>query len=339
MSKQNNRVSQVHHSKARDPIIIAHRGACGYLPEHTLAAKALAHAMGADYIEQDVVLTRDGIPIVLHDIHLETTTDVAHRFPDRMRDDNRYYAIDFSLEEIRQLRAHERSQLDSGGVESAVFPDRFPLTPGFLGIPTLAEEIELIAGLDQSRGRSTGLYIELKAPNWHRAQGHDMAIAIIDILEQRGYADRESQVFLQCFDDKALRYLRNDLHCSLPLIQLLGENAWNEDTTVDYDYLQTPEGLDDIATYAAGIGPFLMQIYGGKADSGKPLISDLTANAQARGLQVHPYTFRRDLLPEGVSDFNELLDIFINQAGVDGLFTDFPDLAHRFLRYREELSQ
>ncbi|WP_269473276.1 glycerophosphodiester phosphodiesterase family protein [Kineobactrum salinum] len=147
---------------AQAPIVIAHRGASGYLPEHTLAAKAMAHAMGADYIEQDVVLSSDGVPLVLHDIHLDTTTDVARRFPARARDDGRYYAIDFSLEEIRQLRVHERRAGATAG--EAAFPHRFPLGPGMMTVPTLAEEIDLIAGLDHSRGRRTGLYIELKAP-------------------------------------------------------------------------------------------------------------------------------------------------------------------------------
>ena len=96
------------------PIVIAHRGASGYLPEHTLAAKAMAHAMGADFLEQDVVLTADGVPIVLHDIYLEATTDVEQRFPDRSRPDGRFYAIDFTLAEIRTLSAHERTTRSRG---------------------------------------------------------------------------------------------------------------------------------------------------------------------------------------------------------------------------------
>jgi glycerophosphoryl diester phosphodiesterase len=108
------------------PIVIAHRGASGYLPEHTLAAKAMAHAMGAHFIEQDVVLSRDGTPIVLHDIHLDSTTDVAQAFPGRARDDGRYYAIDFDIEEIRELRVHERTHLGTG-LGRAVYPGRFPV--------------------------------------------------------------------------------------------------------------------------------------------------------------------------------------------------------------------
>ena len=202
------------------PIVIAHRGASGYLPEHTLAAKAMAHAMGADFIEQDVVLTRDGVPIVLHDIHLESTTDVALRFPERKRADGHFYAIDLDLAEIRQLEAHERTRVSDAGERVAVFPDRYPLQPGQLSVPNLAEEIAFIAGMDRSTGRTTGLYIELKAPNFHRQEGHDIARAILQVLTESGYHERPEQVFLQSFDDKVLRYLREDLDCQLPLIQV-----------------------------------------------------------------------------------------------------------------------
>jgi glycerophosphoryl diester phosphodiesterase len=323
------------------PSIIAHRGASGYLPEHTLAAKALAHAMGADFLEQDVVLSRDGVPIVLHDIYLDSTTDVAQRFATRARTDGRFYAIDFSLEEIHQLQVHERSCLDASGEEVAVFPDRFPLpdrfssSGGLFRIPTLAQEIDLIAGLDRSRDCSTGLYVELKSPNWHKTQGQDLAAAILKVLQDKGYADKPGQVFLQCFDDKTLRHLRHDLKTPLPLIQLIGENDWREDSEVDYDYLQTPPGLADIASYADGIGPWLSHIYLGKNENGTACLSQLVKQAQAQGLLVHPYTFRRDELPEGINSFRELLDLFIVQAGIDGLFTDFPDIVSNYLQQHQ----
>lgn len=317
-------------SLAQTPIVIAHRGASGYLPEHTLAAKALAHAMGADYLEQDVVLTRDGVPIVLHDIHLQTTTDVAERFPDRARDDGQFYAIDFSLAEIRQLRVFERR---SGDGQHTVYPARFPLGPGLFTVPTLAEEIALIAGLDRSRNTQTGLYIELKAPRFHRAEGQDIARAVLQVLRDSGYAERSAQVFLQCFDDATLRYLKQEqeLQTALPLIQLIADSSWGEDSAVDYDFLQTPAGLDQIARYADGIGPWLKQIYLGTDGAGRPQFSNLVAQAHARGLLVHPYTFRRDELPAGIDTFEQLLELFIEQQQVDGLFTDFPDLVVDYL--------
>ncbi len=314
------------------PIVIAHRGASGYLPEHTLAAKAMAHAMGADYIEQDVVLSRDGIAMVLHDVYLESTTDVARRFPGRARADGRFYAMDFLLEELRQLKVHERSSQDGSGTELAVYPQRFPLGPALFGIPTLAEEIDLIAGLDRSRGRSTGLYVELKGPNLHRKAGMDITAVVLDVLAEKGYADRPQQVFLQCFDGPTLQRLRREIQTPLPLIQLIGENAWGEDTDTDYDYLRSPEGLAEVAGYADGIGPWLNQIYLGRDAGGRILLSDLASRARDLGLLVHPYTFRRDELPAGIHKFEELLDIFFKQAAVDGVFTDFPDIVCHYLQ-------
>ncbi len=314
-----------------ETLVIAHRGASGYLPEHTLAAKALAHAMDADYLEQDVVLSRDGVPLVLHDIYLGPTTDVARRFPGRERDDGRFYAIDFDLAEIRQLRVHERSAIGVDGTERAVYPGRFPLGEGWAGVPTLAEEIDFIDGLNHSRGRRAGLYIELKAPRWHKRQGQDIATAVLAVLSDKGYAERAEDVFLQCFDDQTLRYLRNTLKTPLPLIQLIADNGWHEDGDIDYDHMRTPAGLDAVARYADGIGPWLMQIYTGRAEDGTALFTDLVPEARARGLKVHPYTFRADELPPGVDSFETLLDLFIDHQHVDGLFTDFPDRVKDYL--------
>jgi len=316
---------------SKRPLVIAHRGASGYLPEHTLAAKALAHGMGADFLEQDVVLTREGVPIVLHDIHLESTTDVATRFPKRARGDGSFYAIDFTLDEIRQLRVHERGWRDQNGRHSAFYPKRFPPHPGLFQIPTLEEEIALIDGLDKSLDRKTGLYLELKAPNWHGNQGQDMVQVVLDMLDDSGYLQRPDQLFLQCFDDKTLRRLANELPRPVPLIQLIGENDWGEDSEADYTAMRTPQGLADIASYAQGIGPHIPQIYQGRGSDGRPVLSELVQQAHEQGLAVHPYTFRRDELPQGIRNFEELLDVFIGQAKVDGLFTDFPDLVVDFI--------
>lgn len=162
---------------ADEKIVIAHRGASGYLPEHTLAAKAAAHAMGADYIEQDVVLSKDGVPMVLHDIHIDTVTDVADIFPDRARADGRFYAIDLTLDELKQLAVMERADEDGG----QVFPDRFPRGASTFRVPTLAEEIELIQGMNLSTGREAGIYPEIKRPAWHRAQGQDISAIVLAV--------------------------------------------------------------------------------------------------------------------------------------------------------------
>lgn len=309
------------------PLVIAHRGASAYLPEHTLPAKALAHAMGADFIEQDVVLSSDGVPVVLHDIHLDRTTDVATVFPDRARADGRHYAIDFSLEELRQLRAHERR--DARG--AAVFANRFPAVEGVSGIPTLREEILLVEGLNRSRRRHTGVYIEMKASSFHAAEGLDLPAAVLEVLRETGWDKRQDMVFLQSFEPAVLKRLRNELGTALPLIQLIADNSWAEDAAVDFEWLQSNAGLDDIASYAEGIGPWLMQLYRGLDGNGQPQLSDLAQRARERGLLVHPYTFRADQLPPGIEDFDALQRLFLIDLKVDGLFSDFPDLSRGFI--------
>ena len=221
-----------------EKIVIAHRGASGYLPEHTLAAKAAAHAMGADYIEQDVVLSKDGVPMVLHDIQIDTVTDVAQVFPERARADGRFYAIDFSLDELKALTVMERA--DERGEQ--VFPGRFPRGASSFQIPTLAEEVELIQGMNLSTGREAGIYTEIKAPAWHRAEGQDISRVALGVLADYGYADPDDLVFLQCFDWHETRRIREELGWRGKLIQLLGENAWGEAPDVDYDALRTRKG-------------------------------------------------------------------------------------------------
>lgn len=313
-----------------DPLVIAHRGASAYLPEHSLEAKALAHAMGADYLEQDVVLSRDGVPVVLHDIHLEPTTDVEQRFPGRARDDGRFYALDFDLAELRTLQLHERSYRDDHGAERAYYPQRFPLGQGSFRMPTLREEIEMIDGLNRSTGRNAGLYIELKAPNWHSAAGYDITAAVMAVLEDTGYDDQPGLVFLQCFDDATLRRLKAEYETPLPLIQLIGENDWGEDGSVDYSAMQTDAGLAGVARYAAGIGPWIPQVV--TVEGSELRSTGLAERARRHGLQVHPYTLRADRLPRGVADTDSLHRALFVQAGVDGLFSDFPDLTAAFLR-------
>ncbi len=305
-------------------IVIAHRGASGYVAEHTSPAKAMAHAMGADFIEQDVVLTADDQPVVLHDIHLDTVTDVAKRFPDRRRDDGRYYAIDFTLPEIKRLRVNERIDLATG---KSVFPKRFPQLDTDLRVLTLSEEIRLVQGLNASTGRSVGIYPEIKSPTWHRKQGKDISRIVLDTLTRHGYTEHDDNVYVQCFEgDETLR-LRSELKTKLKLIQLIGNADFEGAELTDWETMSTPAGLATVAEYADGIGPSLQRIVTGRNDDGSYQFTDLVQDAHAVGLQVHPYTFRADSLPPYAADFPGLLDLFVTRAGVDGVFTDFPDLA------------
>jgi glycerophosphoryl diester phosphodiesterase len=178
------------------PLVIAHRGASGYLPEHTLAAKAYAHALGADFLEQDLVLTKDDVPVVLHDIYLDTVTDVAMRFPERKRADGRFYALDLTLVELKQLRVTERFNAKTG---APVFAARFPAGQAEFRVSTLEEELQLIQGLNRSTGRSVGIYPEIKQPQWHRVQGHDIRKMLRPLLARYGYATKKEGFFLLWF--------------------------------------------------------------------------------------------------------------------------------------------
>jgi glycerophosphoryl diester phosphodiesterase len=305
-------------------IVIAHRGASGYLPEHTLEAVSMAYAMGADFIEQDLVLTKDGIPVVLHDIYLDMTTNVCEMFPDRARKDGRWYAIDFTLQEIKTLQVHERTGLCNN---DPVFPGRFPVGKANFEIPTFAEEIEMIQGLNTSMGRHVGIYPELKEPAFHTQEGYDMGTIILQILSSYEYEGIDANVYLQSFDPQELKRLRIELGTELPIIQLIGARR-------SHNQLITPQALDDIATYANGIGPSLERIV--QYEKGKPLvITSLVSEAHGRNLVVHPYTFRRDALPEYVENFEEFLRLFYFVIGVDGVFTDFPDQVANLLSTEE----
>ena len=310
-----------------DVLIIAHRGASGYLPEHTLAAKAYAHALGADFIEQDLVATRDDQLVVLHDIHVDRVTDVAAHFPDRARDDGRFYVRDFDLAELKQLNVHERRKDD--GV-TAVYPARYPGGSGLFRIPTFAEELELIAGLNQSTGRNVGIYPEIKRPAWHRADGVDISRLVLDALSDAGYRTAADNVYLQCFDAAEVRRIRQDLGCELKLIQLLAANSWGESET-DYDHLQTAAGLAEIAAVADGIGPWIGQLVRMADIDGQAVSTGLVSAAHSAGLKVHPYTFRVEELVPGFDTLGEMVHWFVDELQIDGVFTDFPDLARRGL--------
>jgi glycerophosphoryl diester phosphodiesterase len=302
----------------RAPIVIAHRGASGYLPEHTLAAKALAYGLGADFLEQDVVATRDGALVVLHDLYLDDISDVAQRFSGRQRSDGRHYVIDFDLAEIASLRVFER-RLPGSALPK--YPGRFPSDAGILGITTLADELRLVQGLNKSMGRTVGIYPEIKEPEWHRGHGVDLASLLLAELAAFGYSRANDPVFVQCFDAAELERAREQLGCELNLIQLVG-------TGPKYAQLLTPVGLQRLAQYAVGLGPHYSQLVQGAA-GGPPQLTPLTRLAQERGLQLHPYTFRRDDLPSYARTLEEWLEFFFVKARVDGLFCDHPDVAIR----------
>ena len=302
------------------PIVIAHRGASGYLPEHSLAAKGLAYAMGADYLEQDVVASRDDALVVLHDIYLDRVSNVALLYPNRARIDGRYYVRDFDLEELLTLTILERMNADG----SPVYPDRFPQNMGNFRIHTFAQELEFIQALNASTGGGVGCYPEIKRPAWHREEGVDIAPAFLAHLESYGYTEANDRAFVQCFDAGELERIRHELGCRLRLVQLIGDNSWGEGPT-DFDALQTANGLSKLANTVDAIGPWLHLLYRVRGASIEA--TNLVRHAHSAGLLVHPYTYRKDEIPEGFESFTALLEFSLYKLRVDGLFTDFADLA------------
>lgn len=315
----------MHANRTGDFTTIAHRGASAYLPEHTLAGAGMAHAMGADYIEQDVVLTRDDELIVLHDLYLDAVTDVAERFQGRQRDDGHFYAIDFGLDEIQTLRVHER--LKENG--DAAFPGRFPANVDIFRVPTLREELAMIQGLNRSTGLNVGVYVEPKSPAWHSGEGKDLVAETVRVLAEFGYVDRSDRAFLQSFDLDSLKYARHELKSDLKLVQLIGENRWRESPS-DFDYLRTDAGLAEIASFADGIGPWLPQVLDlSGMNFGEP--TGLVEAAHRHGLLVHAYTLRADQLPGRVGTIDAAMEILHEQVLLDGVFTDNPDQVKRYL--------
>lgn len=280
-------------------LLIAHRGASSYAPEHTIAAYRLAIDQGADFVEQDLQITRDGVLVCLHDSTLERTTNVEEVFPDRFRRNSpsgqqteeqsrHWYVADFTLAEIRQL--------DAGAW----------FDPKFAGarVPTWQEAIDLIRG-------HAGIYPETKGPEFYDKQGFDMERMVMETLrrnrlDQPG-ADPRTPVIIQSFSAAGLQKLHSKLKCRLPLIFLIGADKDGE--------LLTAAGLRRIAQFATGIGP------------SKGLIAanpSIVTNAHQAGLTVTPYTFRS----ANSSPFPNVraeMEQFLYTFGVDSLFTDNPD--------------
>lgn len=319
------------------PLVIAHRGAWGYRPEHTIASYTLAIEFGADYIEPDLVATRDGQLIARHEPLLDDTTDVkshpefASRRSTKTLDGKEitgFYASDFTLAEIKKLRAVQAN------------PARSKEYDGQYTIPTFEEILELVRHESARRGRSIGIYPETKHPAFHLALGLALEDRLLETLQRNGLNERRAPVFIQSFESANLQYLRSK--SPLPLVQLMDEGALIYDsggTRVvsvnipdygDHRGGPRPSSLADIATYAHAIGPWKRQIV---RDVGKPALLTTTVieQAHAAGLRVHTYTFRNEpatLAPEYDNDpVREYRQFF--QLGIDGVFSDFADTALR----------
>jgi glycerophosphoryl diester phosphodiesterase len=322
------------------PLVIAHRGASGYVPEHTLAAYAMAILQGADFIEPDLVITKDGHLVARHDNVLDLTTDVSSRPEFAGRKTTKtvdgvtvtgWFSEDFTLEEIKTLRAIERIP--------GIRPANARLD-GQFEIPTLQEVIDLARAYEKLLDRRIGLYPETKHPTYFDRLGLPLEEPLVKVLRRNGYEGRNAQVFIQSFEINNLRKLKGMTR--IPLVQLLWIEGKPYDVeagggTLTYEHMATPAGLAQIASYAKGVGPeksFIIPLdSAGNLDPSRA--TGFVQQAHAVGLQVHPYTFRSEnvFLPtnfKSSSDPNALGDgageikVFL-RTGIDGFFTDQTD--------------
>jgi glycerophosphoryl diester phosphodiesterase len=316
---------------AAQPIVIAHRGASGERPEHTLAAYELAIAQGADFIEPDLVLTKDGVLVARHENEISETTDVAARpeFVDRKRtkriDGERFtgwFTEDFTLAELKTLRARERlPQLRAANMAY----------DGQFAVPTFDEVLALARDESAKRGRVIGVYPETKHPSYFAAIGLPHEAPLLAALARFGHSERSAPIFIQSFEVGNLRALRGKT--TLRLIQLMAEAGGPPDQPDTlYFTMAQPEGLAAIARYADGIGVSKGMVIPRTAEGRLGAPTALVVNAQAKGLAVHVWTFRREnyFLPadfgrgddaRAAGDLTGEIGTFL-ATGIDGLFSD-----------------
>jgi glycerophosphoryl diester phosphodiesterase len=333
--------------------VIGHRGACGYVPEHTLTSYFIAMQDVVDFVEPDLVMTKDGVLVARHENEISGTTDVAQRPEFASRRTTKtidgiahtgWFTEDFTLAELKTLRARER------------IPDIRPGNTRFDGqfqIPTLDEICALVAGVQQQREMTAkqlglpppkriGVYPETKHPTYFQGLGLAMETLLVDTLHRSGYKGRDGLGVIQCFEVSNLEAMRK--LTDLPIVQLM------EDEGAPFDFLAkgdrrtyrdmiTPAGLAEIGTYATAIGPHKSQVIplGANERLGAP--TSLINDAHAAGLQVHAYTFRaenrylpKDLRssadPNALGDLQRELRAYL-EAGLDGFFTDHADYGVR----------
>jgi glycerophosphoryl diester phosphodiesterase len=329
------------HNAARTPLVVGHRGASGYRPEHTLASYALAARMGADYIEPDLVLTRDGVLVACHENEISGTTDVANHpeFADRKTTKTidgvsltGWFTEDFTLAELRTLRAKERIP---------AIRQRNTIYDGRYRVPTFQEVIDLRAKLSRELNREIGIYPETKHPTYFRSIGKPLDEPLVKALRQNRLDRKSSPVFVQSFETSNLKQINKWI--DVKIVQLYSTKTTQPADlagTADkrtYGDLATPQGLKDVAGYADGVGPSKDYIVPRDAAGNSLPPTSFVTDAHAARLLVHPYTFRNEnsFLPlelrssadpaqygNAIAEYEQFF-----RLGVDGVFSDNPDTA------------
>jgi glycerophosphoryl diester phosphodiesterase len=315
----------------RPPIVIAHRGASGERPEHTIAAYRLAIAQGADFIEPDLVLTKDGVLVARHENEISETTDVADRAEFAARKTTKmidgsevtgWFTEDFTLAELKTLRARERLPK----LRSTDYDGQFD-------IPTFEEILTLLADVNQDRTIPVGVYPETKHPSYFASIGLPHEAPLLALLDRFGYRGRKAPVYIQSFEVRNLIDLR--AKSDLPLIQLMDAAGGPPDRPdTSYAAMASPAGLKTIASYADGIGPNKAMVIPRGALGSLAEPTSLVRDAHAVGLKVHPWTFRREnyflplgdkggVNPAGHGDLGAEIAAYL-RTGIDGLFSDNP---------------
>jgi glycerophosphoryl diester phosphodiesterase len=318
------------------PVVIGHRGAAGYRPEHTLASYELAARMGADFMEPDLVSTRDGVLVARHEPEIGGTTDVSSRpeFADRRRTmlvdgvpTAGWFTHDFTLAELKTLRAVER--LPQVRQHNTLYDGLFP-------VATFDEILDLRVRLSEELDREIGVYPETKHPTYFRDLGLELETPLVDSLRRAGLDRPDAPVFVQSFEAGSLRTMYADHGLRAPMIFLTTSSGTPFDDPRSYAEYLSPAGLDELAGFVFGIGPNKHQVIPCRADGTLGTHTSLVADAHSAGLAVHPYTFRAEnqFLPAdyGVAGapnaFGRAIDeqVAFLRAGVDGLFTDHSDI-------------
>ena len=331
--------------RTASPLVIGHRGASGYRPEHTLASYSLAIDLGADFIEPDLVSTKDGVLVARHENEISTTTDVGSRPEFAARKTTKsvdgtsltgWFTEDFTLTELRTLRAVER--IPQVRQENTLYDGRYQ-------IPTFEEILDLARRATREQGRTIGVYPETKHPTYFDGIGLSLEEPLVASLERYGYRDQKDAVFVQSFEVGNLQQLAG--MTKVRIVQLFGGNGpagpaqpWDavvSGSGLTYDAMATPAGLARVAAYADGIGPDKNRVIARNTDGSLGAVTPLVADAHRRSLLVHPYTFRNEntFLPTNLrrgSDPTAYGNAFAEYAafyaaGVDGVFADNPDTA------------